>query len=241
VEKRARIHWEDPKRPASSSRPSQGATRRASRAARSYRLLPKRGEVRRASLARTRRASHEAQVIHRENPKRSGVAELASWRCRRWPTHAARIHRKIPKRFHRSRWIHRENPKDRQRNRSTPLQIRPALLRIPIRHGDRQAAPRRDKPRCSVNAEILREIPMRPDASPSAWTMARVTGGSSAPTFRRIPIRLSSFRLRRCPSHARRERSALDTSGITDVIPHRTPPMRHRTPSRVSKNNEDFG
>jgi hypothetical protein len=63
--------------------PARGATRRTGRAGPSYRVFPKRGELRRAFTARTPCAQHEALAIHRENPKRSGVPELAFMAGRR--------------------------------------------------------------------------------------------------------------------------------------------------------------
>jgi len=69
----ARIHWENPKRTATSPRRIRRAARQVGNAARSYRNIPKHYDSVAFPPALTKRPSSSERTIHRENPKRSVV------------------------------------------------------------------------------------------------------------------------------------------------------------------------
>ena len=74
VERRARIHWNVPKRSATSTRPFQRAARLAGSEALSYRTFPKLGELLPFPLGPAKRPTHTERTTYRDNPKRSGVS-----------------------------------------------------------------------------------------------------------------------------------------------------------------------
>ena len=72
VERRARIHWNVPKRSATSTGLLQRAARLAGNEALSYRTFPKLGDLLPFPLGLAKRPTHAKRAVYRDDPTRSG-------------------------------------------------------------------------------------------------------------------------------------------------------------------------